>query len=44
MRERRLPEFVILKLPEVIQLEADVKSDRPVVVSSADRIVEWLSL
>jgi hypothetical protein len=32
MRERRLPEFVILKFPEIIQVEAGVKSDGPIIV------------
>src|SRR6266404_2378616 len=39
MCEGRLAKLVILELPEVVQAEAGVKSDRPIIVFSADRIL-----
>ena len=40
MGERRLAEFVILELPEVVEVQADVKADRPVIVFALDRVLE----
>ena len=44
VRERRLAELVLFELPEVLQVRALVKADRPVVVLPFDRIRQRLSL
>ena len=38
--EGRFAELVFLQLPEVPQVQADMKADRPVVVFSFDRIFQ----
>ena len=44
MREGRLSELVILEFPEVVEVEADMKSDRPIVILPTDRVLERLPL
>src|SRR5580693_9345086 len=44
MCEGGLAKLVILKLPEIVEVEAHLKPDRPIVIFSVDRIVEGLAL
>src|SRR6185503_19141677 len=44
MRERRLAEFVLLELPVIFQVAAHLKTNRPVVILTGDRILQWLAL
>jgi hypothetical protein len=40
MRKTRLTEFVLLELPEILQIETHVKTHRPVVVSARYRVLQ----
>jgi hypothetical protein len=44
MRESLLAKRVLLELPEILEVQPDTEADRPVVVFSADRIFQRLSL
>jgi hypothetical protein len=42
--KRRLPKLVLLQPPKILQLEACMKADRPIVVLSLDWIRQWAAL
>lgn len=44
MCERHFTKFVLFKLPEVLQLSAHLESHRPVVILTADWVLQWLPL
>ena len=44
LRESLLAQLVFFQLPEILQIQPDLKTNRPVVILSADRVAERLSL
>ena len=44
MHEVRFAEFVLLELPEILQVEPLVETDRPIVILSTNRVAERLAL
>ena len=44
MSERLLTELILFELPKILEIHPDVEADRPVVVFSADRTLQWLPL